>query len=115
MRQTQIHNDDGKFTLQSSNHFLSVHPCDVKNNGCTQKCIKKGDVALCGCKQGFKLAADNKTCVKGMYTLCIFVSFHLFYTIPVPMLLSGNSGKWQSDLLGSLSITSEGMNGMLIT
>ena len=44
---------------------VKVHPCDMNNGGCNQKCVKEGKKAACRCKKDFKLEDDGKTCVKG--------------------------------------------------
>merc|ERR1711970_1262673 len=41
-----------------------IHPCDKKNGGCQQLCIRRGSLAQCGCRRGFTLLANKKTCVK---------------------------------------------------
>ena len=50
--------------------FIETHPCDKPNKGgCQQICSKKGDEAECECDEGFKLAADGKSCDKGEYRI----------------------------------------------
>ena len=46
--------------------LLLVHPCDKPTKGgCEQVCDKKGDEALCGCKEGYKVSAEDKSkCTK---------------------------------------------------
>merc|ERR1711970_395609 len=41
-----------------------IHPCDKKNGGCQQLCIRRGSLAQCGCRRGFTLLANKKTCGK---------------------------------------------------
>ena len=44
---------------------FSVHPCEKEDNGgCQHVCEKDGDDAKCSCHDGFKLAADGKSCEK---------------------------------------------------
>ena len=61
-------------------HHIPVHPCDTKKKGgCGQICKKKGDDAVCECKVGFTLAADNKACDKGNNVLLMFVWYVYTY------------------------------------
>merc|ERR1712212_1452032 len=41
-----------------------IHPCDKKNGGCQQLCIRRGSRAQCGCRRGYKLLGDKKSCRK---------------------------------------------------
>ena len=37
-----------------------MHPCDKDDKaGCEQVCNKKGDEALCGCEEGYKVSEDD--------------------------------------------------------
>merc|ERR1711970_730222 len=47
-----------------------IHPCDKKNGGCQQLCIRRGSRAQCGCRNGFKLLANKKTCGKTCQKAC---------------------------------------------
>ena len=58
-----------KIIMQNICSCFSVHPCENKNGGCEQKCVKRGDSAACKCRKGFKLAADGKKCDKGLFIL----------------------------------------------
>ena len=46
------------------NLSISVHPCEQNKAGCEHICKRKGDNAICKCREGFKLAGDGKLCVK---------------------------------------------------
>merc|ERR1711887_472298 len=39
-----------------------IHPCDKKNGGCQQLCIRRGSRAQCGCRRGYKLLANKRSC-----------------------------------------------------
>ena len=46
-----------------------VHPCEVKNGGCSHLCEKKGAEARCACPEDFSLEEDMKSCEKGKNSL----------------------------------------------
>ena len=55
-----------KYYLPYIYSSLLVHPCDKDSNGgCSQKCVKKGDDAICACGDGFILAKDGQACDRG--------------------------------------------------
>ena len=43
---------------------FSGHPCEIENNGCSHKCKKDGDKAVCECPPGYQLEEDKKICEK---------------------------------------------------
>ena len=54
---------DGFRLAKNEKTCEKVHPCEIKNGGCTQICVKHGDEAKCKCNEGWKLV-NNQTCVK---------------------------------------------------
>ena len=58
----------------SSNFIIHlVHPCEIKNGGCKEECKKKGNEALCGCKEGFEFEEDGETCKERRFFLPVLV------------------------------------------
>ena len=46
--------------------FRSVHPCDRTDmKVCQDICTKKGDEAVCSCKENFQLEEDASSCEEG--------------------------------------------------
>jgi len=45
---------------------IPAHSCDTsENGGCEQICHKRGDDSYCSCEDGFRLAKNKRSCVKG--------------------------------------------------
>ena len=52
-----------KFDLNfSSSPFAGVNECQGDKHGCSQNCVDMKIGYKCGCKKGFILAHDNRTC-----------------------------------------------------
>ena len=63
-----------------------MHPCDkAEKGGCEQICNKKGEKALCGCNDGFKVSTEDSTqCVPSKCPSSIHLSLDDKKLFPFP-------------------------------
>lgn len=52
-----------KVSLNFIFHFIDIDECLINNGDCQQICINQLGTHTCGCKEGFSLKNDNKTCL----------------------------------------------------
>ena len=63
-----------KWVLIAHFHFfIDTNECSVNNGGCSQSCVNKPGSFECGCKTGFKLGRDKKTCKGNIINLLLIL------------------------------------------
>merc|ERR1712179_487883 len=71
--QTKSFEDIGKIAISLLTKVckeIPVHACDGPDKGgCEQVCHKSGDGSFCGCKEGYRLAKNGRSCVKAGFDL----------------------------------------------
>jgi len=56
--------------------------CQVNNGDCSNLCIPLITGFTCACPDFWRLAADNKTCISGIF-YCYYKNYHLNWLIPI--------------------------------
>ncbi|GBN40758.1 hypothetical protein AVEN_182367-1 [Araneus ventricosus] len=56
-----------------------ISPCKSGNGGCQQKCHYKNKRVTCGCKAGFELQPDGRSC-RGEFRFLLLGVFNTFHS-----------------------------------
>ena len=70
--------------------FIDIDECLEGTNGCTQNCHNNIGSYTCSCHIGYRLAADQRTCIgeRAPVTHLRIATFQLSYTLSLQMSMS---------------------------
>ena len=55
--------------------FLDINECSTLKAGCSQICMNEPGKFHCSCQSGYKLQANNKTCIGKKYPIDTFLKY----------------------------------------